>query len=105
MTPQLASEAGCRVNQVTGLFRFKMKVRDEERPAIVEITGPGIKSEDVVRIVRQEWANLVVPGVSQNRIECLGWERIEARSEGLQPAKAIGPNPLIFWQAAGAALA
>ncbi|MBA3830717.1 MAG: hypothetical protein H0X34_02245 [Chthoniobacterales bacterium] len=78
-----------------------MNVRDEERPAIVEITGPGIKSEDVVRIVRQEWANLAVPGVSQNRIECLGWDRIEARPDGLQPTKAIGPNPLIFWRLEG----
>ena len=81
-----------------GLFRFKLKACGEERSTIVEITGPGIRSEYVVRVVRQEWANLVVPGTSQNRIECLGWDRIEARPDGLQPIRAIGPNPLIFWE-------
>lgn len=74
-----------------------MKACDEERPAIVEITDPGINSQSVVHVVRQEWANLLVPGVSQNRIECLGWERIDVRPEGLRPTRAIGPNPLLFW--------
>ncbi len=86
------------MNWVTGVFTFKMKVGGEERPAIVEITEPGIKSEQVVHVVRGEWANLVVPGVSQNRIECLGWDRIDKPPEGWVPTKAIGPNPLVIWQ-------
>jgi hypothetical protein len=86
------------VDRVTGLFSFKMKVNGEERPAIVEITEPGIKCEQVLHVVRGEWANLVVPGVSQNRIECLGWDRIDNAPEGWEPIKPIGPNPLIIWR-------
>ena len=86
------------MNRVTGLFAFKMKVNGEERPAVVEIKAPGIKSEQVVHIVRGEWANLLVPDVSQNRIECLGWNRIDQVPEGLEPCKAIGPNPVVIWR-------
>lgn len=88
------------MSRITGLFTFKMKVNGKERPAIVEITAPGIPSEKVVHVVRGEWANLVVPGVSQNRIECLGWDRAEATPEGWIPTKAIGPNPVTVWRPA-----
>jgi hypothetical protein len=89
---------GCGVSGVTGLFAFKMKVNGEGRPAIVEITAPGIPSEKVVHVVRGEWANLVVPGISQNRIECLGWDRVEAPPDGWVATEAIGPNRMIVWR-------
>jgi hypothetical protein len=79
------------------LFAFKMKVNGEPRPAIVQIASPGLPSEKVVHVVRGEWANLAVPGVSQNRIECLGWDRVEAAPEGWRPVPAIGPYPVIIW--------
>jgi hypothetical protein len=75
-----------------------MKVGGEERPAIIEITDPGIRPEEVVHVVRGEWANLVVPGVSQNRIECLGWDRIDKAPDDWQSTKPIGPHPLIIWR-------
>ena len=81
-----------------GLFTFKMKVRGEALSAIVAISEPGIKSEEVVHAVRGEWANMVVPGVSQNRIECLGWDRIDETPEGYEPTKAIGPRPVTIWR-------
>ncbi len=73
-----------------GLFMFRMKVNGEERPAAVEIAPPGIASEKVVQVVRGEWANLVVPGVSQNRIECLGYDRIETVPAGTEALKITG---------------
>jgi hypothetical protein len=85
------------VSQVTGLFAFKMKVNGEPHRAVIEIIAPGISSEKVVHAVRGEWATLIVPGVSQNRIECLGWDRAEAAPEGWKAKKAIGPNPIIVW--------
>jgi hypothetical protein len=88
------------VSEVTGLFAFKMKVNGEPRRAVVEIIPPGIASEKVVHVVRGEWANLVAPGVSQNRIECLGWDRAEATPDSWIPTKAIGPNPVIVWRPA-----
>ena len=88
------------MSAVTGLFAFKMKVNGEPRKAVVEITSPGISSEKVVHVVRGEWANLVAPGVSQNRIECLGWDSLEATPVGWKPVKAIGPNPVIVWRPA-----
>ena len=88
------------MSEVTGLFAFKMKVNGEPRRAVVEITAPGIPSEKVMHVVRGEWANLVVPGVSQNRIECLGWDRVEATPDDWVPTKAIGPNPVIVWRPA-----
>ncbi len=86
------------MSQVTGLFTFKMKVNGEALPATVEITAPGIASEHVVRVVRGEWAALVVPRVSQNRIECLGYDRIEAAPPDQKPTRAIGPHPLLIWR-------
>ena len=83
---------------VTGLFSFQMKVNGETRPAIAEIIEPGIAPEKVVHVIRGEWANLVVPGVSQNRIECLGWEKVESAPEGWKPAKKTGANPVIVWR-------
>lgn len=91
------------MNRVTGLFAFKMTVNGEAQSAIVEIIEPGIPSESVVHVVRGEWAGLVVPGVSQNRIECLGWTRTETTSDGWKPTPAIGPNPVIIWRPADAA--
>ncbi len=88
------------MGNVIGLFAFQMKVNGEPRPAVAEIIAPGIPSEKVVHVVRGEWANVVVPGVSQNRIECLGWERVEAAPEGWRPAKAMGANPVIVWRPA-----
>jgi hypothetical protein len=91
------------MSRVTGLFAFRMKVNGEDRGAIVEITEPGIVLENVVHVVRGEWVNLVVPRVSQNRIECLGWEPAETTPEGWLPTPAIGPNPVIVWRAVNAA--
>ncbi len=86
------------MSRVTGLFAFKMKVNGEERTAAVEILAPGIEKRSVVHIVRGEWANLLAPGVSQNRIECLGWAPAERAPEGWKPAKPIGPHPLLIWR-------
>lgn len=83
---------------MTGLFIFKMRMSGVDQPAIVEISEPGIPSEKVVHVVRGEWANLVAPNVSQNRIECLGWNRTDAVPDGWKPTEAIGPNPVIVWR-------
>lgn len=88
------------VNEVTGLFTFQMKVNGEPRPALAQIIEPGLPPEKVVHVVRGEWANLVAPGVSQNRIECLGWEKAEAAPEGWVPVKKTGANPVIVWRPA-----
>lgn len=74
-----------------------MKVQGEEQPALVEIAEPGIPSENVVHVVRGEWANLVLPGISQNRIECLGWERSETQ-KGFMKTRTQGPDPVIVWR-------
>ncbi len=87
------------MSRVTGLFVFKMKLNGEEHPTTVEIRAPGILSQEVMRLVRGEWANLIAPSASQNRIECLGWEPIEAAPSGAKPVKAIGPEPIFFWRA------
>ncbi|MEO8440470.1 MAG: hypothetical protein ABI540_09640 [Spartobacteria bacterium] len=85
---------------MSGFFAFKMKASGEERPAFVEITAPGIPSERVVHVVRGEWANRVVPGVSQNRIECLGWDRVEKVPDGWAALPASGADPVIVWRPA-----
>lgn len=76
-----------------------MKVNGEARPAIAEIVAPGLAREKVVHVVRGEWANAIVPDVSQNRIECLGWERIQAAPEGWRPEKTHSANPVVVWRA------
>ncbi len=86
--------------QVTGLFTFKMKAGGEERPVTVEIAEPGLPSERVVQLVRGEWANLCAPRLSQNRIECLGWEPASAVPEAMAPVKARGAYPMKFWPVA-----
>ena len=86
------------MSQVTGLFSFQMKVNGEPRPALAEIIRPGIPKEKVVHVVRGEWANVIVPGVSQNRIECRGWEPVGAAPAGWRRAKASGANPVILWR-------
>ena len=98
LTAQPLPRKRWRVAAITGVFNFKMKVKGEPRQAIIEITAPGIPSEMVVHVVRGEWANLIVPGVSQNRIECLGWDRAAAAPEGWRPLRAIGPNPIVIWR-------
>ena len=87
-----------RVEKVTGLFEFKMKVNGENRPAFVEIMPPGLRSEYVGYVARLEWANLVLPGISQNRIECLGRTRVQSAPEGCVAVRAIGPNPVLIWR-------
>ncbi len=87
------------MSEVTGLFSFQMKVNGEARTAIAEIVAPGIAREKVVHVVRGEWANAIVPGVSQNRIECLAWERIPAAPEGWHPGKTQSANPVVIWRA------
>lgn len=87
------------MNEITGLFAFQMKVNGEARPALAEIVEPGIPHHKVVHVVRGEWANVVFPGISQNRIECLGWNQVEAGPTGWRPAKKTGANPVIIWRA------
>ena len=91
------------MNQVTGYFRFKMKVNGEEQLATFELKAPGLPSEKVVQIVRGEWRSLVAPRVSQNRIECLGYEAAQQPDDRSLGIKSIGPYPLVFYPATPAA--
>ncbi len=82
---------------VTGLFAFRFNSRGEDRRAVIEITSPGILKEHVVRIVRAAWGSHCEKGVSQNRIECLGWERIET-PPAARRIKAGGREPVLIWE-------
>jgi hypothetical protein len=75
-----------------------MKVAGREETAFVEIAAPGIPSEQVVHIVRVAWANAVVPGVSQNRIECFGWQRIDKPPLAWEPVPSRFSAPVIIWR-------
>jgi hypothetical protein len=85
---------------VTGLFTFRMKAQGIEHPLIAEIKEPGIKAEHVVRIIRGGWGNLVAPGVSQNRIECLGWSAASEIPAGWQRTKPMSAEPVVLWRPA-----
>jgi hypothetical protein len=83
--------------RVTGLFDFKMTVEGKNADALVEIIEPGIETWEVVQLVRGEWANVCAPGVSQNRIECRGWERSE-RSCGSRVPTPGQYAPVVIWR-------
>lgn len=90
------------MSQVTGCFRFKMKVNGTEQLATFEIKPPGLPAEKVVQVVRGEWRNLAAPRVSQNRIECLGYQSIASPVDSSLGVKAIGPYPVVFYPPAPA---
>ena len=83
---------------VTGLFAFRMKAQGAEHPLIAEIKEPGIKSEHLVRLIRGEWANLIAPAISQNRVECLGWKKVEEIPAGWRSNRPAGAEPFLLWQ-------
>ena len=83
--------------RITGLFDFQMKVEGEDADALVEIIEPGIESWKVVQHVRGEWANVCAPGVSQNRIECRGWERSKRSCESRMPVRGQYA-PVVIWR-------
>jgi len=83
---------------LTGFFRLNMRANGEESPAIAQLHSPGLAREQLVRVVRCEWADRLRPGVSQNRIECLGWEPIEAPPAGWEPMKAGSAHPVTIWR-------
>ena len=91
------------MREVMGLFGFQMKINGEPRLAVAEIVAPGIPREKVVHVVRGEWARVVAPEVSQNRIECLGWEKVETAPEGWRPVKIRSAHPVIVWRPPGSA--
>ena len=75
-----------------------MKVAGKELTAIGEIVPPGIPRERVVHTVRVAWANSIFPGVSQNRIECRGWERIERVPSSWEPIASRWSEPVVIWR-------
>ena len=83
--------------RLTGLFDFQMKVEGKDGEALVEIIEPGIESWKVVQHVRGEWANVCAPGVSQNRIECRGWERSKRSCESRTPVRGQYA-PVMIWR-------
>ena len=85
-------------SSLTGFFRLNMRANGEESPAIAQLHPPGLAREQLVRVVRCEWADRLRPGVSQNRIECLGWEPIEAPPADWEPMKAGSANPVTIWR-------
>lgn len=88
------------MSPVTGLFSFKMKAQGAEHSVIAEIKRPGIEAEHVVRIVRGEWRNLIAPDVSQNRIECLGWNAASEIPAGWRRTKPMSAEPVVLWRPA-----
>ncbi|HEY1770205.1 MAG TPA: hypothetical protein VGG02_08110 [Chthoniobacterales bacterium] len=78
-----------------------IKVNGVEQSALVEIAAPGLPSYDVVRVVRGEWANRFAPGISQNRIECLGREAIDIIPDGWEAVSVSSPYPVRLFQQAG----
>jgi hypothetical protein len=86
------------MSQLTGFFRLTMRADGQELIAIGQVHPPGLASERLVHVIRCQWAELIVPGVSQNRIECLGWEPLEAAPAGWQPIKAGSSNPVTIWR-------
>ena len=74
-----------------------MKLDGKEESAIAEIMPPGLAPERLVHTVRIAWGNALAPGMSQNRIACLGWERIEAAPEGWKPLPGHWSEPVLIW--------
>lgn len=85
-------------SSLTGFFRLNMRANGEESPAIAQLHPPGLAREQLIRVVRCEWADRLRPGVSQNRIECLGWEAIEAPPADWEPMKARSAHPVTIWR-------
>lgn len=85
-------------SSLTGFFRLNMRANGEESPAIVQLHPPGLAREQLVRVVRCEWADRLRAGVSQNRIECLGWEPIEAPPADWEAMKGRSANPVTIWR-------
>ena len=81
-----------------GLFRFRIKKEGQEETAVAEIVPPGLPFESVVHTVRIAWGNALAPGVSQNRIECLGWELMDAPPAGWRPAVSGWSEPVVIWR-------
>ena len=86
------------MSQVTGFFHLTMRVGGEESIALAQVHPPGLPGERLLHVLRCEWADRLHPGLSQNRIECLGWEPIEAPLPGWQPLKARSSTPVTIWQ-------
>jgi hypothetical protein len=86
------------MSQLTGFFRLSMRAEGKELTAIAQIHSPGLPGERLVHILRCEWADRLRPGLSQNRIECLGWERIEAPPADWEAIKGGSENPVTIWR-------
>jgi hypothetical protein len=85
-------------SQLTGFFRFDMRANGKEMPAIAQVHPPGLPREHLLHVVRCEWADRLLPGLSQNRIECLRWEAVEAPPAGWERIKAGSANPVTIWR-------
>ena len=86
------------MSQLTGFFRLTMRADGKELPAIAQVRSPGLPGERLVHVIRCEWADRLVPDLSQNRIECLGWEAIETAPADWQPIKTRSDNPVTIWR-------
>jgi len=83
---------------LTGFFRLNMRANGAESPAIAQIHSPGLAPQYLIHVVRCEWADHLFPELSQNRIECLGWEAIEAPPSGWRAIKGGSANPVTIWR-------
>jgi hypothetical protein len=90
------------MNSIVGLVKLRLTVNDATQTAIAEISPPGVPWERVVHSVRIAWANVLAPGVSQNRIECLGWEKIDSPPQGWKRLAGHWSEPVIIWVEAAA---
>lgn len=84
--------------RLTGFFRLQMRANGAESPAIAQLRPPGVAREHLVHVIRCEWADRLLPEMSQNRIECLGWESIAAPPSGWEPMKCGSSNPVTIWR-------
>ena len=86
------------MSQRTGFFRLTMRAEGKELIEIAQVHPPGLPGERLVHVLRCEWAERILPGVSQNRIECLGWEPIDSPPPGWQPIRTASDNPVTIWR-------
>ena len=90
--------AEIRMSPLTGFFHLSMRADGKELTAIAQVHLPGLPGQRLVHVIRCEWADRLVPGLSQNRIECLGWKQIEAAPAGWRPVKTRSDNPVTIWR-------
>ena len=83
------------VARLTGLFDFQMKVQGKKQHALVEIVKPGIESWTWYNTCAEN-GECLRPGVSQNSIECQGWNAVQSCESRIRVRGQYAP--VVIWK-------